>query len=328
MSDVRFDGQVVLVTGAGRGQGREHAKVLAARGASVVVNDLGGEIQGGGRDAQPADDVVAEIEAAGGSAMASVADVSDREQCEQLIDQTIERFGRLDAIIHNAGICNFTPITEIDDEQWRAVLGVSLDGAFWLSRAAWPQMVRQQAGRILFIGSAAGLYGAAVHVHYGAAKMGLKGLSTSLAIEGGPANIRVNTLAVGAYTRMAEWGLQGAPNLARFWRENYRIELVTPAALWLVHPDCGVTGRIFQVFGSRLAEVVIAETRGLRQLDFSLEEVRDRWSEVTAGDVEVMRDMDHFQEYLRAAMEELGAEPYVPDEHVPPQFAPAGYEGT
>lgn len=322
MSRVSFDGQVVIVTGAGRGQGRSHALALAERGATVVVNDLGGGMHGGGQDAGPAMSVVAEIEALGATAMADTCDVADPATGKVLVERTVERFGRVDAIIHNAGVFAFTPLPEITDAEWDQVVSVSLDAAFRLARAAWPHFVEQGGGRLLFIGSAAGLYGAAMHPHYGAAKMGLKGLSTALAVEGAAAGIRANTLAVGAFTRMAEEALSDSPNLSRFWRENYRAELVTPAALWLIHPDCGATGRIFQAFGSRFAEVRIAETVGLRKLDYTLEELRDGWATaVDPSDLKVMDDMNHFQTYLQEAMVEMGAEPYVPDTFTGPQFA-------
>jgi NAD(P)-dependent dehydrogenase (short-subunit alcohol dehydrogenase family) len=268
MTEVRFDGQVVVVTGAGRGMGRSHVLELAARGASVVVNDLG----------PSANDVAAEI---GASALARPADISSPAGCEELVAAAVAEYGRVDAIVHNAGIAHTVPIEEMTDELVEAMLRVHLFGAIHLSRAAWPHFVRQRGGRLLYISSAAGLYGVAGFTHYGPAKTSLLSLARVVALEGDALGIRANVLAVAAMTPMMEEILADQPEAAEWWRAHRRPEQTSPAALWLVHPACDAgNGRAYQARGGRVARIVIAENPGYFNPELTVEDVRDHFDEV------------------------------------------------
>jgi len=181
---IDFTGQVAVVTGAGRGLGRLYALELAKRGASVVVNDLGGSMHGEGADTKVADDVVAEITATGGAAIASYDSVDSSEGGEAIVRAAVDNFGRLDAVVSNAGIFNSIAFDEMTPIQWRQMLSVHLDGGFYLSQPAFRVMKRQGYGRFVFISSSGGLFGQHLEAHYAAAKAGLVGLSNIIALEG------------------------------------------------------------------------------------------------------------------------------------------------
>ena len=283
MSDVRFDGQVVLVTGAGRGMGRSHVLELARRGAAVVVNDIAGS--GGSVSPDSAQSVVEEISATGGSALANTDDISTSAGCEAAVAAAVERFGRIDAIIHNAGTVTMVPITEMTDAAIEPTLRVHLLGAIHLTRAAWPHFVSQGGGRMLYITSAAGLYGVPGFSHYGPAKTALVSLARVVALEGATLGIRANALGVAAMTKMMETMfaqdmIAERATEAQWWREHMRPEQVSPAALWLIHPDCTANGRVYQSRGGRVARVVIVESRGFIDPDHTVEDVRDHFDEV------------------------------------------------
>ena len=199
---IRFDGQVVIVTGAGRGLGRLYALDFARRGASVVVNDLGGSMRGDGADSLVAEQVVAEIRRAGGVAVASSDSVASPEGGESIVQTALDRFGRLDAVVSNAGIFNTIAFDVLPAEEWRRMLKVHLDGGFYVSQPAFKVMKHQGYGRFVFIASSAGLFGQPESAHYAAAKAGLVGLTNVVAIEGAPHGILANSVLPFGYSRM------------------------------------------------------------------------------------------------------------------------------
>ena len=228
---IRFDGQVAIVTGAGGGLGREHALALAARGAKVVVNDLGGARDGSGGSATAAEAVVAEIVAAGGEAMANAASVTDFAAVEAMVAEVMARWGRVDILVNNAGILRDKSFAKMDLADFRLVMDVHLMGAVHCTKAVWDVMRAQNYGRIVMTTSSSGLYGNFGQANYGAAKMALVGLMQTLAIEGAKNDIRVNALAPTAHTRMTE-DLGAALPL-----EALGPELVSPGLLYLVSRD-------------------------------------------------------------------------------------------
>ena len=228
---MRFDGQVAIVTGAGGGLGREHALALAARGAKVVVNDLGGARDGSGGSASAAEAVVAEIEAAGGGAIANAASVTDFAAVQAMVDQAMAKWGRIDILVNNAGVLRDKTFAKMEIEDFRFVVDVHLMGAVNCTKAVWEIMRGQNYGRIVMTTSSSGLYGNFGQSNYGAAKMALVGLMQTLSIEGAKNDIRVNCLAPTAHTRMTE-DLGAALPL-----EALSPALVTPGLLYLVSRD-------------------------------------------------------------------------------------------
>ncbi|MFN7108246.1 MAG: SDR family NAD(P)-dependent oxidoreductase [Brevundimonas sp.] len=228
---MRFDGQVAIVTGAGGGLGREHALALAARGARVVINDLGGARDGSGGSASAAEAVVAEIEAAGGEAIANAASVTDFAAVQAMVDQAMAKWGRIDILVNNAGVLRDKSFAKMEIEDFRFVVDVHLMGAVNCTKAVWEIMRGQNYGRIVMTTSSSGLYGNFGQANYGAAKMALVGLMQTLSIEGAKNDIRVNCLAPTAHTRMTE-DLGAALPL-----EALSPALVTPGLLYLVSRD-------------------------------------------------------------------------------------------
>lgn len=200
-SESEFQGKVAVITGAGNGLGRSHAHEFAKRGAKVVVNDLGGSVDGSG-SGDSADAVVEEIKAMGGEAIANKASVSDREGAQSIVDDALNAFGRLDILVNNAGILRDKSFKKMSLDEWDIVMNVHLNGTAYVTHAAWPHMNEQKYGRIVLTSSGSGIYGNFGQANYGAAKMGMLGLMNVLALEGGRNNVRVNTLAPGAATRM------------------------------------------------------------------------------------------------------------------------------
>lgn len=253
---VNFDEQVAVVTGAGNGLGRCYAIELARRGARVVVNDLGGAIDGSGSNASAAETVVGEINAAGGEAVVNTDTVATPEGGAALIETALDAFGRVDIVINNAGITRDVTFAKLEHENLEAVLDVHLRGAFFVTQPAFRAMKEQGYGRILFTGSAAGLFGNFGQSNYGAAKMGVYGLSNVLAIEGRRYGINSNVIAPGATTRMTEHLL--TEPMRKVMDPNH----VTPMALYLVSKDCELTHEAFSAAGGRYARVFIAVTPG------------------------------------------------------------------
>ncbi|OBB03493.1 short-chain dehydrogenase [Mycolicibacterium fortuitum] len=253
---IDFNHQVAVVTGAGRGLGRVYALELARRGAAVVVNDLGGTMAGQGSDAVVADQVVEEITAAGGTAVASYDSVDTPEGGAAIVRTAVERFGRVDAVISNAGIFNSIPFDELTPEDWRRMLSVHLDGGFFLAQPAYRVMKNQGYGRFVFITSSAGMFGQHLEAHYAAAKSGLVGLTNVIALEGAPHGILANTVLPFGISRMVTETLGNPKALEdNGFFKAIRPELVTPLVVYLASRDCGLSHQNFSACAGRFARV-------------------------------------------------------------------------
>ncbi|AMO59677.1 short-chain dehydrogenase/reductase SDR [Mycolicibacterium phlei] len=314
MGELRFDGRVAVVTGAGRGLGREYALLLASRGAKVVVNDPGGSLTGEVGDYDPvhppseepgpAETVVGEITAAGGQAVVNTDSVASPKGGRAIIDTALEAYGRIDILIHNAGIVRRSPLREMSYEDFEAVLDVHLRGAFHVLRPAFPLMCDAGYGRIVLTSSIGGLYGNHDVANYAVAKAGILGLSNVAAMEGAAHGVVSNVIVPAAVTRMAE-GLDTSayPPMGP--------ELVAPAVGWLAHETCSVTGEVLIALAGRMARAVIAESPGVYQPSWSIEDVAEH--------IGAIRDMSHPVVF-----------PVVPDghnDHIRYSFAMAGGNG-
>ena len=275
MADLRFDGRVAVVTGGGRGLGRSYAMLLAARGAKVVVNDPGGSLTGDGADTTPAADVVAEIAAAGGDAVACTDTVATAAGGRAIVETALEHYGRLDVLVHNAGIVRRGSLNEMTTEDFDAVLDVHLRGAFHVVRPAFPVMCGAGYGRVVLTSSIGGLYGNHEVANYAAAKAGIVGLSNVIALEGDAHGVKSNVIVPGALTRMAA-GLDTSAY------PPMDPELVAPAVGWLAHEACTITGEILAAIAGRIARVVVAETRGVHRPSWTMEQVVE--------DIDAIRD--------------------------------------
>jgi NAD(P)-dependent dehydrogenase (short-subunit alcohol dehydrogenase family) len=281
---IRFDGQVAIVTGAGGGLGREHALALAARGAKVVVKDLGAARDGSGGSATAAEAVVAEIEAAGGEAMANAASVTDSAAVEAMVAEVMARWGRIDILVNNAGILRDKSFAKMDLADFQLVMDVHLMGAVHCTKEVWEIMRTQNYGRIVMTTSSSGLFGNFGQANYGAAKMALVGLMQTLAIEGAKNDIRVNALAPTAHTRMTE-DLQGLP------LEALGPELVTPGLIYLVSRDAP-TRAILAAGAGGFERAYVTLTQG----DFAVgpeapEQVAARFDAISDRENEIVPDM-------------------------------------
>ncbi len=272
---LRFDGKVVIVTGAGQGLGRSHALAFAARGAKVVVNDLGGTSTGGGKSSAAADKVVAEIKAAGGEAVANYDSVEDGAA---IVKTAIDTYGRIDIVVNNAGILRDTSFPKMTDADWDLIFRVHMVGAFRVTHAAWPYMRDQGYGRIIFTSSAAGIYGNFGQANYGAAKLGLVGFASTLAVEGSKKNIRVNTIAPLAGSRLTE------TVMPKEVVDALKPEYVSPVVLYLGHEDCQETGGLFEVGGGFVAKLRWERTTGkIWKLGRAItpENIAQAWPDIT-----------------------------------------------
>ena len=276
MADVRFDGKVAIVTGAGGGLGRQHALELARRGAKVVVNDLGGAVDGSGGSSEAAGKVVAEIKAAGGEAIANGSSVTDDKGVALMVQQAMDQWGRVDILIANAGILRDKTFSKMDLADFEVVMNVHLMGTVKPTKAVWEIMKAQNYGRIVVTTSSTGLYGNFGQSNYGAAKLALVGFMNTLRLEGQKNNIHVNAIAPVAATRMTE-SLMPPEVLARI-----KPEYVTPGVVFLASEEAP-TGAILSAGGGSFALAQMYETPGvyLGEGGLSVEEVRDNWSKIT-----------------------------------------------
>ncbi|MEV1202344.1 SDR family oxidoreductase [Microbispora rosea] len=275
-SELRFDGRVAIVTGAGHGLGRSHALLLGRRGAKVVVNDLGGALDGSGASSGPAAEVAELIVKNGGEAVASTDNVATPEGAEAIVRTALDAFGRVDVVVNNAGILRDRSFGKMTVEEFDAVIAVHVRGSFLVSRAAFPHMKEQAYGRIVNTSSPAGLFGNFGQANYSTAKMGLVGLTKTLGIEGARANIKANAIAPVAWTRMTETLLPAE------FESRFTPERVSPLVAYLAHESCETTGEVFSVGAGRIARVFVAEGPGWRTDDLTVEAIRDNWEAVMA----------------------------------------------
>ena len=266
MTELRFDGRVAVISGAGRGLGRAYALLLASRGCKVVVNDNGSATRGDQVVANPAQDVVDKIVAAGGEAVACTSSVATPDGAAAIVQTAIDTWGRIDVLIHNAGNVRYGTIAELSLDDFNAVIDVHLKGGFYLVRAAFPHMAAAQYGRVVLTSSCSGLYGSQTTVNYGMSKAGLMGLNNVTALEGGPVGIKSNTIVPAAVTRMAD-GLDTSAY------PPMDPELVAPMVAWLAHEDCPVSGEHLIAAAGRMARAFTTETKGVFQPAWSFEDV-------------------------------------------------------
>lgn len=307
MDELRFDGRVAVVTGAGRGLGRHHALLLAARGARAVVNDLGGSVTGDGSAADAAQSTVREIEGSGGEAVADTNSVATPEGGQAIIDTAINTWGRVDILVNNAGTVSDAAFDDMTDDRLDPLVGVHLRGAFFVTRPAWKMMRQNDFGRIVNTCSAAGILGAPRMSNYGAAKTGLIGLTRVLAAEAAGLDIKINAVAPVAATRMMDYSMGSAAEvndpeaeaLMRPFLDRLDPALVAPVVAFLAHADCPVSGEIYTVGGGQVSRFFIGRTKGYFNPALSAEDVRANFDEIRdptdhtipAGPADEMVDM-------------------------------------
>lgn len=281
---IDFSSHTVVVTGAGRGIGRAHAKLLAARGASVVVCDPGGDTDGENPSAGPAETVVKEIVAAGGTAVAAVESVATEEGAAAIVRVALESFGRLDAVINNAGIFRPAPFDAVTPAAYQRYLDVHYLGSLLVTRAAWPHLVASGRGRVVNTVSAS-MLGTPDMVHYGSAKGAVFGLTRNLAVAGAAVGIKVNAVAPGAGTRMIELtGDTLPPGTLDHMMASMPPELVAPVAAYLAHEHCAVNGEVFNVAGGKVTRMVMMNTPGITDPALSPETVAERIDEILSAE--------------------------------------------
>ena len=291
-TELRFDDEVAVITGAGGGLGKQYALLLSSRGARVVVNDIGGSVTGDGSDAATAGAVVDEIRELGGQAVADTHCVTSSEGGQAIIDTALRAWGRVDIVINNAGIVGDAPFEDMTADPLIPLIDVHLKGAFYVTRPAWTVMRERGYGRILNTSSAAGILGAERMSNYGAAKTGLIGFTRVLAAEGAGHNIKVNAIAPIAYTRMLAHAVDGAgrqddeaaqailDDLVAQYLQKLDPALVAPVAAFLTHRKCPVSGEIYTVGAGHVARFFVGRTKGFYRSGLSVEDVRDHLDEI------------------------------------------------
>jgi len=299
---ITFNGRVAVVTGAGTGLGRDYALALARRGAKVVVNDLGANLQGRGRSSESAQSVADEIIALGGEALASGANVADEEEVAQMMAAVRERWGRVDIVINNAGIIRDKTFQKMTRSEFSAVLDVHLLGSVNTTAAAWPLMREQAYGRVVMTTSISGLYGNFGQANYSAAKMAVVGLMKTLQIEGRKHGIHVNTICPGAYTRMADSVIDAEQ--AQLMAQNMKCQHVTPAVVYL----CGEQApqaAVLLASGRVVSRAYIAETEGVLMEEEQLtpESIKEHFQRIS--DPESLRLYDSIEERDRIRFSHL-----------------------
>ena len=278
MSEIRYDGRVAVVTGAGNGLGRSHALFLASRGAKVVVNDLGGTVAGTGGSNAAADGVVAEIKAAGGEAVANYDSVATEEGGRNIIKTALDAFGTVDILINNAGNVRDKTFAKMQLDDFRSLIDVHLMGTVYCTHAAWPTMKEKSFGRIVVTSSAAGLYGNHGHTNYGTAKMAVVGFMNALKEEGKRYNITVNAIAPMAVTRMSQQAMTDK------FAQISQPEFVTAMVAWLCAPENDASGHIIQGGAGYYAKIEVREAAGALFGTDTIptpEQIRDRYAEIT-----------------------------------------------
>jgi NAD(P)-dependent dehydrogenase (short-subunit alcohol dehydrogenase family) len=290
MDELRFDGRAAIVTGAGRGVGRCHARLLAARGARVVVADLGGQLDGSGASSEPADEVVKEIDAAGGEAVACYASVADEAGAASIVESAIDAFGRLDAVVNNAGIAEPDWFEDLTLERFRRMIDVHYMGTVNVTFAAWPHMMKAGYGRVVNTCSEATFGITPKATSYSGAKGGVYGFTRALALEGVRHGINVNAVAPRANTRLSGPGVmaktydvpedvftQGTS------MEKFRPELVSPVAAFLAHETCQMVGEVLPAGAGQVFRLAVMANEGFTKPDLSPEDV--------AENVDILMDM-------------------------------------
>jgi len=273
MDNRRFDGRVAVITGGGRGLGREYALLLARLGAKVLVNDNGSSIAGDGADTSVAQALVDEIHVLGGEALANTDSVATLDGGGAMIQAALDAWGRIDVLIHNAGNNRFAPLATSSYEDFRAVIDVHLLGAFHVVRPAFAAMCAAGYGRVVLTGSIGGLYTMPQTVNYAMAKSAMIGLNNTIAIEGAEHGVKSNIVLPGALTRMAE-GLDTSAY------PDMRPELVAPLVGWLAHESCTVTAEIYASVAGRIARAFVTESEGAWQPAWTVDEVGERIGEI------------------------------------------------
>ena len=269
MTTRRFDGRVAVITGGGRGLGREYALLLAARGARVLINDNGSSLDGSGGDAGPAQDVVGEIAALGGEAVACTESVTTPAGGKAIIEAALDSFGKIDILIHSAGNSRFCPLETLSHEEFRSVVDIHLLGAFNVVQPSFPLMCAAGYGRVVLTGSIGGIYTMPTVAPYAVSKSGMIGLSNIIAIEGADRNIRSNIILPGASTRMSE-GI----DISQF--PPMGPEKVAPVVGWLAHESCSISGEMLISTAGRVARAFITESQGVYDADWTIDKVGEQ----------------------------------------------------
>lgn len=294
MEKINFDGKVAVVTGAGGGLGKAYALLLASRGAKVVVNDLGGSFDGSGSDATPAQQVVDEIKAAGGEAVANYESVAEYDSAQKIVQTALDSFGRIDILVNNAGILRDKSIIKMELEDYRKIMSVHLDGTFFCTKAAFPLMKEQNFGRIVSTASAAGLYGNFGQTNYGAAKMGIAGLMNCVAQEGARYNVKANTIVPTAGTRLT-FTVMPEDVIGKV-----KPEFVAPIVAWLCSESCEESGKMYSAGGGYFSRAAVVEGEGV-----VFDSNKEITIEMLAEKIDKINSLENAREY-GSAMEQAG----------------------
>jgi NAD(P)-dependent dehydrogenase (short-subunit alcohol dehydrogenase family) len=290
MTELGFHGKVAIVTGAGGGLGQQHARLLASRGARVVVNDIGVSVTGESPDNSPAEAVAQEIRGQGGEAIADTTSIVSAEGGQALVQKALDNYGRIDIVVNNAGILRDVEFDDMTEEHLDPLIDVHLKGTFFVTRPAWIAMRKQGYGRVVNTTSAAGLLGTAKKSNYGAVKGGILGLTKVLAAEGAPHNIKVNAIAPFAMTRMLTHSMESSGDAADLdpavlemmqgFMRKLDPALVSPVVAYLAHEECAVSGEIYTVGGGQVSQFFIGRTAGYYNPRLSIEDVRDNLDQI------------------------------------------------
>ena len=274
MSSINFENKTVVVTGAGNGLGKAYALEFAKRGANVVVNDIGGSVTGDGSESAPANVVVEEINSSGGSAVANYDSVATKQGGESIIQSALSNFGTVDAVVNNAGILRDKSFAKMEEDDLNAIIDVHLKGTFFVCQPAFIQMKEQGYGRFVNVSSPSGLFGNFGQLNYGAAKMGIVGLTNVLAIEGNKYNIKANVIAPNAATRMTE------TLFGEDMSKLLTVDNITPLVVYLASEQCEITHEIFSAGGGRFARIGISTDVGYFNASAKAEDIFDNIDEI------------------------------------------------